>query len=100
MRYSKATAAAAAAVGTVVDTADTDTGTVVDVEAMADIAVVTVGTFDTGHIVADRTVAVGLAIDTWLVYMAIAVVVVAVVFAVADASTSVSASLPDLQLLE
>lgn len=95
MRYSKATAAAAAAVGTVVDT-DTDTGTVVDVVATADIAVVTVGTFDTGHIVADRTVAVELAIDTWLVYMAIAVVV----FAVADASTSVSASLPDLQLLE
>jgi hypothetical protein len=99
VRYSKATAAAAAAVGTVVDT-DTGMGTVVDVVAMADIAVVTVDTFDTGHIVADRTVAVGLVIDTWLVYMAIAVVVVAVVFAVADASTSVSASLPDLQLLE
>ena len=96
MRYSKATAAA---VDTVVDV-DTDTGTVVDVVAMADIAVVTVGTFDTGHVVADRTVAVELAIDTWLVYMAIAVAVVAVVFAVADASTSVSASLPDLQLLE
>lgn len=81
----------------VVDSTDTGAaGTVVAVVVMADSAVVTVGTFDTGHIVADRTVAAGLAIDTLVNMVVVVVVVVAV--AVADASTSVS--LPDLQLLE